>query len=126
MNKKLLVSSLSVIVACASIIAGSTYALFTSESKVNVAVTSGTVEVVATAKNFVVKSGQWNDATSSYDIVPTGSDFFTNGGYVDYSDGHSIKLERMSAMDYVTFDIEVENRSDIKIAYSNGFRIMLF
>ena len=54
--KKSIVTSILVIALCFSVIAGATFALFTSESKVNVAVTSGNVEVVATAENDALSS----------------------------------------------------------------------
>ena len=46
--KKKITSAVLTIVLCLSLIAGSTYALFTSEDTVNIAVTSGKVNVVAT------------------------------------------------------------------------------
>ena len=49
MKNKIIVSSILTIALCLSMIAGYTFALFTSESQVNVAVTSGEVKVVATA-----------------------------------------------------------------------------
>ena len=47
---------LLVIAMCVSLIAGATYALFTSESKVNVAVTSGKVEVISSLGDVVTSS----------------------------------------------------------------------
>ena len=52
MKKKILLSSILTIVLCISLITGSTFALFTSESKVNVAVSSGKVEMVANIENL--------------------------------------------------------------------------
>ena len=48
MKKRVFLSSIMMIVLCTVMITGATFALFTSESKVNIAVTSGTVEAVAT------------------------------------------------------------------------------
>ena len=56
MKKKVLMSSIVTIVLCLTLIAGSTYALFTSESNVNVAVTSGKVVVKAVASDFIYES----------------------------------------------------------------------
>lgn len=50
MKKKLIFGSALGIIMCSSLIAGATMALFTSESKVNIAVTSGKVDVSAEAK----------------------------------------------------------------------------
>ena len=45
-RKNFIVSSILTIAMCVSMIVGSTFALFTSESKVNIAVSSGKVEVI--------------------------------------------------------------------------------
>ena len=47
-KSKVLISALLVIALCVSLIAGTTFALFSSEDKVNIAVTSGKVNVKAT------------------------------------------------------------------------------
>ena len=44
------------IALCASLIAGATFAIFTSESKVNIAVTSGTVKVTAEVTGLTLYS----------------------------------------------------------------------
>ena len=46
-KSKTFVGALLSIALCVSLIAGATFAIFTSESKVNIAVTSGTVKVTA-------------------------------------------------------------------------------
>ena len=59
MNKsKVILSAILVIALCASLVCGATFALFTSESKVNIAVTSGKVAVVATVENLKTYSGE--------------------------------------------------------------------
>ena len=63
---KLLFSSVIAIIFCLSLMIGATFALFTSESKVNVAVSSGKVSVVANAENLELYSGVWNDTTKVY------------------------------------------------------------
>ena len=57
-RKNFIVSSILTIAMCVSMIVGSTFALFTSESKVNIAVSSGKVEVKASVENFEYKT--WN------------------------------------------------------------------
>ena len=47
MKKKVLLSSIATIALCLCLIAGSTFALFTSKSNVNIAVTAGEVDMVA-------------------------------------------------------------------------------
>ena len=48
MKSKVLVSSILTIALCLSLIAGSTFALFTDSAKNDIAVTSGTVDIDAT------------------------------------------------------------------------------
>lgn len=50
------------IALCMSLMAGATFALFTSESKVNIAVTSGKVSVVANIDETSVQTKQLYDA----------------------------------------------------------------
>ena len=56
MKNKIIISSILTIAMCASLIAGSTFALFTSQSKVDVSVNSATVSVTAysSADNFTI------------------------------------------------------------------------
>ena len=52
MKKKVLLSSIVTIVLCLSLIAGSTFALFTSEKDLDVEVTAGNVTIDASINNF--------------------------------------------------------------------------
>ena len=66
-KKKILLSSVMVIALCLSLIAGSTFALFTSESKVNIAVTSGKVDVKASITDLSVYSAKSDDEITETD-----------------------------------------------------------
>ena len=55
-KRNVMVSSFMAIALCMSVVAGATFALFTSDSNVNVAITSGNVEVTATASDLTVYS----------------------------------------------------------------------
>lgn len=118
MNKKALVTSLSVIVLCLSLIAGSTFALFTSESKVNVAVTSGKVDVTATMDNLTLYSptsittgGAVEDATNAATATA-----FANGGTAR-AEGNTLTLTNITPGDKVTFKIKVKNNSNVTVKY---------
>ena len=101
MKNKILVSSILTIALCLSMIAGSTFALFTSESKVNVAVTSGEVSVLATASNLQYTS-----------------DLGSTLGQATLSDkADSITVEGFTPGDRVSFDITVANESTVAINY---------
>ena len=81
MKKKALLSSVLVIALCLCLIAGSTFALFTSQSKVNIAVTSGKVDVVASVEAFKLYSVEAKEDGTIVD---------ENGGkyeYVERTDG---------------------------------------
>lgn len=126
-KSKALLSAILSIVICLSIVAGATYALFTSESKLNVAVTSGKVNVVATTENLEVFSGQWNNSTANYeDILSTtayndaaGSGYyFANGGFAALSSTeNTLTIDRVTPMDKVVFDIRIKNNSNVAVQY---------
>ena len=66
---KILVPALLSIAACGAIVAGSTYALFTSEAKTNVAITSGKVDVIANVENLVTYSGSGLTGDAETDVL---------------------------------------------------------
>ncbi len=103
MKKKALLSSILSIMLCLSLITGSTFALFTSESKVNVAVTAGNVEVVATVENIIVSS------TLGQNLKETSATF--------NSTDNTITLDKIVPGDVVSFDLRLTNNSDVTISY---------
>ena len=110
MKRKTLVSSILTIVLCLSLIAGTTYALFTSQDEVDIAVTSGKVDVTATVKNLVTYS--MNEATAV-------NGTFANGGTALFTsnDVKVLKLDKVTPGDKVTFTIELTNASTVDIQY---------
>ena len=113
MKKKTIVSSLLTIVLCLSLIAGSTYALFTSEDEINIAVASGKVNVVAT----ILEDGM---KTYSLDEEQAAGKF-ANGGIADFAiteeDGKVLTLDKMTPGDKVVFAIEITNNSNVAMKY---------
>ena len=111
MNKKTLVSSIVTIVLCLSLIAGTTYALFTSEDNVNIAVNSGKVSVTATVTNLVTYSMGEKTATNGT---------FANGGTAVFAPVEGVKtltLTNVTPGDKATFTIELTNASTVDIQY---------
>ena len=108
MNKKakVLLTSAATIAMCASLAVGGTYALFTSESEVNVAVTSGTVDVRAVASELTLYSNG---------VEQSGNKFANNGTAI--KEGNEITIDRMTPMDSVNFDIQIENYSNVNVQY---------
>ncbi len=101
MKKKVILSSILTIALCLCLIAGSTFALFTSESKVNVAVQAATVDVVATAENFQLSS----TLGSNVDGTVLNYDPATN----------EFTVVNMVPGDVVTFDLRIHNNSNVSV-----------
>ncbi len=145
-KKKVLLSSVLVIALCLSLIAGSTFALFTSESHVNIAVTSGKVNVDAEIKNPKIYSAtveSKDEQDTAYEVageitsgnhaatyyyepltVTTDSDtgnfngVFTNTGEATYTaTTNKLDLDRVTPGDRIDFDVEIANNSNVNIQY---------
>lgn len=124
-NKALtLVTALGAITVCSSVIAGSTFALFTSESNVDITVKAGQVELTATIDNLKVYSAVANDEGTLVDenghtyeyVEQTGNRFINGGGDVKF-EGNQLTVDGMVAGDRVTFDVNVTNSSTVKVKY---------
>ncbi len=128
MNNKqkgsIILASLASIAVAGSVMAGATYALFTSESKTNIAVTSGTVDVTATISDFTTYTGDdlTGDATTDATKIKKSTEYslengeFKNGGTASLTD-NTLTLEYMTPGDKVTFTIKVENKSTVSVKY---------
>jgi predicted ribosomally synthesized peptide with SipW-like signal peptide len=104
MKKKVLLSSVLTIVLCLSLIAGSTFALFTSEKSVNVSVTAGKVEVLASV------SEPLRFGSSLGDMVPEFS-------ATKVADRNEITITNLVPGDFVEFDIVVTNNSNVTVDF---------
>lgn len=109
MKKKTLLGSVLTIVLCLSLIAGSTFALFTSEDDVNIAVNSGNVEIKANIDKASMKT--WSLEVEQ----PYGE--FANGGTADFNDTQHLVLSLMTPGDKVQFNVSVENLSNVHTLY---------
>lgn len=109
MKKKVLLSSILTIALCLSLIAGSTFALFTSESKANVAVTAGKVDVVATIEKLTTYS--MGNETAENGI------FENNGTAVLKENDSVLVLDKVTPGDMVTFQIKIVNNSNVAASY---------
>lgn len=117
MKKKILLSSALVILICISLIAGATFALFTSNSSVSMVVGSATVNMTASIDQASLKTYSWNSAAqTSTENTPVGS-FVNGGGATLGSDGRSLELVTMTPGDKVEFTINTSNSSNVAIKY---------
>lgn len=120
---KILLTSVLAIIFCASLIAGATFAIFTSESSVNIAISSGTVKVTAEIANVALYSptsiNQDGTIADSTNAASTNSD--NSGGSFIYGTAEikngTISLSKMVAGDKLELDIVVTNNSDVNAKY---------
>lgn len=101
MKKGFIFSTVLMIVLCLSTLAGATFALFTSESNVNIAVTSGKVEVEGTVDEVELYS---------LDVLQNGT--FENGGTA-VIDGNKLLLSNVTPGDKAVIKINVDNKSNV-------------
>ncbi len=118
-NKKVILSSILSLVLCFSLIVGGTFALFTSESKTNIAVTSGEVKVVATIEDFKMYS--LNNISmvdfTGEEIDRTVEGTFLTGGTATVTDKAEITLDKIVPGDRVEFNIMITNSSNVAVKY---------
>ena len=102
MKNKIIISSILTIALCLSMIAGSTFALFTSNSEVNATISSAKVDIKVEASDLV------------YASTLSGNDTL---GSAQLSNGNVITLEKLVPGDYVTFTLTVTNNSTVAVNY---------
>ncbi len=111
MKKKTLLTSIASIAMCASLVGGATFALFTDESNVNIAVTSGKVDVEATVVESSLKTWSLNEENARTDGT------FANGGTAVVTDSSTLALNLMTPGDKAAFTVDVTNKSNVAIQY---------
>ena len=109
MKKKTLLTSILTIVMCLSLTIGATFALFTSESQVNIAVASGKVNVTASIDETSVQTKEYNtNYEAGIDNMFEGVANFTEEG---------LTLSNLVSGDGIKFNIVVSNASNITVKY---------
>ena len=119
MKRNVIISAFLAIALCMSVIAGATFALFISNAKVNLSITSATVRLSAvTVENRQMYSlvDVNPDTLEGTEIDRTEEGAFYLGGTVDYDNG-TFTINKMAPGDRITFDIKVANESDIPVKY---------
>ena len=124
MKKKVLLSSILTIALCLCLIAGSTFALFTSTTKVDISVTAAKVKMEASVSELKLYSVKATAGGSIVDefggqykyVDRTEAQAFANGGTAVFEDA-TLKLDRITPGDKVSFNIEGANTSDVTIQY---------
>jgi predicted ribosomally synthesized peptide with SipW-like signal peptide len=115
MKKKLIITSVMTIAVCLSLIAGSTFAYFTSTSKANIAATAAKVNVAASIDESTLE-------LYSLDVKQThiynGKKAFENMGTAEFDADGNLVLDRIAPGDKVKFNIAVDNESNITVKYN--------
>jgi len=111
-KRNVVVSAILAIMLCVSLIAGATFALFTSESKVNIAVTSGKVSVVANIDETSVQTKQLYD--TQYEV---GKGNMFMGEDVATFTAAGLELNNVVPGDGIKFNIVVKNESTVSVKY---------
>ncbi len=112
MKKKVLLSSIAMIAICLSLIAGSTFALFTTSTKVNIAVTAGALDVEATVQETTMKMRSLGDTQDNFARTS-----FANGGTAVLEDS-VLKINKMTPGDAVCFEVKVKNTGNVAVQYN--------
>ena len=107
MKKKVITSAILTIALALSLLLGATYALFTSESKTNIAISSGKVDVQAVVLEESIKT------YSQGQLQVNG---FELGGSVLFEE-NTLSIEGIMPGDKVEFTIQVKNLSNVAVLY---------
>lgn len=143
MNKKALLSSALTIVLCLSLIAGSTFALFTSQTDVSIAVDAGRVNIQAGLTQptlYSVDPIADGETATEYDENGKGYIYekqdvtFANGGTAVLGDRVNedgtvtpngiITLTNITPGDKIEFNLTGSNTSDVAVQYRYKFDVI--
>ena len=115
---KVIASALTTIALCLSLAVGGTFALFTSESKVDVNIATGTVNVEAKASDLTLYSPTSikSNGTIIDDTNAATESAFANGGTATLS-GNTFTFTNLTPGDKATFKIVVTNKSTVNVKY---------
>lgn len=123
-KRSILISAALTIALCLCLIAGSTYAIFTSSDSNNIAVNAGSVKIAATMSGLNVYT-ELEDGVVSYNNSTPEADgkiLFENQGYAGLTDDHNLVLANMTPGDGVNFNIDVD-KLDTNVAIQ--YRVVL-
>ena len=114
-KRSVILSAILCMCMCLSLLAGATFALFTSEAKVNIAITSGKVDVQATISEMKLSHMEWNSTNGTYEEVE-GSLFAGSNANLD-EENQVLTISQMVPMDKISLNINIKNNSNINAMY---------
>lgn len=121
-NKKagVLLSAVATTAVCASLIAGSTYALFTSEDAVDITVKTGNVAVSATIDNPLVETPSAIDHETG--VVVEGATYSKSAEatamFTSTEEGKFLTVTNVLPGDRVTYDLVVKNEGNVSARFN--------
>ena len=112
-KRNAIISAVLTIVMCVSMISGATFALFTSEDTVNIAVSSGTVKMTASVANMKTTS---LDDEEGFEGREDGT--FTQGGSASFdAESATLSVDRILPGDKVSLQLVGTNESNVNVLY---------
>jgi len=108
MKRKIILSSIMTIVLALSLIAGSTLALFTSQSQVNISVGSAKVSLLSVIDR---------NSLELYSLDVRQDTVFENGGTAEFVENAHLTLNNVTPGDKAVFNIVMTNDSTVDIQY---------
>jgi len=114
MKRKLILSSVLTIILALSLIAGSTLALFTSQSQVNISVATAKVNMMSIVEQ---------KSLELYSLDVKQETHFENGGTAEFTDAAHLVLENVTPGDKAVFDIVLTNESTVDIQYQIAWSV---
>lgn len=125
MKKKIIISSVVTIVICLCLVVGSTFALFTDNTEINIVVSSANVELEAELGDPILYSAK-ADATGTL-VDENGNKYvhekqtgakFSNGGTASYdATNNKLTINQITPGDKIEFPLSATNTSDVTIQY---------
>ena len=124
-KSKTFVGALLSIALCVSLITGATFAIFTSEANVNIAVTSGTVKVTAEVTGFTLYSPTTLNADGSVANMENAAteNAFKNGGTAAMNGG-KLQINGITPGDKATVELTITNEGNVSTLYRYGYTLL--
>ncbi|MBR2987219.1 MAG: hypothetical protein IKC63_04295 [Clostridia bacterium] len=114
MKRKIILSSIMTIILSLSLIAGSTLALFTSQSQVNISVSSAKVNILSVIEQ---------NSLELYSLDVKQDVQFENGGTAEFTDAATLVLNNVTPGDKAVFDIVMTNESTVDVQYQVAWSV---
>lgn len=124
MKKKIILSSIITIAICLCLVVGSTFALFTDSTEIEIVVSSANVDLEAELGDIVLYSAKGDangtlvDENGKTYVHEKQTNKFSNGGTASYDeDANKLTIDKITPGDKIEFPLAATNSSDVAIQY---------